>query len=101
MNQLLDAEQVFREVPSSQQRVVICSPRVSKHWCKNGASRQSLLGQKHSNHLGSAPIPPRTHQTKFSVGVFTMASARPASSPKKKFTSHALSENWASVVADQ
>src|SRR5687767_4987371 len=75
--------------------------RVSKHWCKNGASRQSLLAQKHSNHLGSAPIPPRTHQTKFSVGVFTMASARPASSPKKKFTSHALSENWASVVADQ
>src|SRR5688572_20444778 len=100
MNQLLDAERVFREVPSSQQRVVVCSPRVSKHWCKNGASRQSLLGQKHSNHLGSAPIPPRTHQTKLAA-VFTMRSGPPTEPLKKKLTSHALVSSPASLVPDQ
>src|SRR5688572_450247 len=46
MNQLLDAEQVFREVPSSQQRVVICSPRVSKHWQKWSEQGQSPARSK-------------------------------------------------------
>src|SRR5687767_1921420 len=60
MNQLLDAERVFREVPSSQQRVVIVRPRL-----------QTLV-QKWSE----PPIPARSKTFKsLRIGTYSTAHA--------------------------